>query len=321
MDKAFFINGGAGRTICAIPALEKYAELHPNENFIIVAEGWMEIFASSPKLRDRVFHFMHNRLFEDHLKNMEIVSPEPYRLWEYYNQKCNLIQAFDILINGRDNLLPANTKVSMDLSKKEQIDGYDIVNDVRRVKGKEKVIVFQPFGSGVTKQNNFVFDSSGRSFELADTTRLINELKNDYGIILMSQIPVEASVNDQSVAWPQNIGIRQWMGIINAADYFLGCDSLGQHIAYALGKPSTVVIGATYPENISYQDDNNFQIIDIGKENRRYQPIRITMDEMADRNNEALMVLKDTDFKNIVDSVRQRLGGGTKDIKSKFGAK
>lgn len=321
MNKAFFINGGAGRTICAIPALEKYAENNPNDNFIIVAEGWMEIFASSPKLRDRVFHFMHNHLFEDHLKNMEIVSPEPYRLWEYYNQKCNLIQAFDILINGRDNILPANTKVTMDLSKKEQVDGYDIVNDVRRVKQKEKIIVFQPFGSTVTQQSNFIFDTSGRSFELSDTVKLINELKNDYGIILMSQIPIESEVNAQSVAWPQNLGIRQWMGIINAADYFLGCDSLGQHIAYALSKPSTVVIGATYPENISYKDDNNFHIIDIGKENRRYSPIRITMDEMADRNNEALMVLKDNDFKNIVDSIKQRIGGGSKDIKSKFGAK
>ena len=321
MDKAFFINGGAGRTICAIPALEKYADNNPNDNFIIVAEGWMEIFASSPKLRDRVFHFMHNHLFEDHIKNREIVSPEPYRLWEYYNQKCNLIQAFDILINGRDNVLPANTKVTMDLSKKEQVDGYDIVNDVRRTKQKEKIIVFQPFGSGITQQSNFIFDTSGRSFELADTVRLIDELKKDYGIILMSQMPIESEVNTNSVAWPQNIGIRQWMGIINASDYFLGCDSLGQHIAYALNKPSTVVIGATFPENISYKDDNNFHIIDIGKENRRYQPIRITNDEMADRNNEALMVLKDNDFKDIVDSIKQRIGGGPKDIKSKFGAK
>jgi hypothetical protein len=45
------------------------------------------------------------------------------------------------------------------------------------------------------------------------------------------------------------------------------------------------------------------------------------MDEMADRNNENLMVLKDNDFKNIVDSIKQRIGGGSKDIKSKFGAK
>lgn len=318
MDKAFFINGGAGRVMCAIPALEKYAETH--DNFIIVSEGWMEIFAGSPKLRDRVFHHMHNRLFEDHLRHMEIVSPEPYRLNDYYNQKVNLIQAFDILINGRDNLLPSSTRITMELSKKEQIDGYDIVNDVRRVKGKEKVIVFQPFGSGVTKQSNFIYDNSGRSFELLDASKIINELKKDYGILLMSQIPIEAEVNDQSVAWPQNIGIRQWMGVINAADYFLGCDSLGQHIAYSLGKPATVVIGSTYPENISYKDETNFNIIDIGKEKRRYAPYRVTQDDNVDRNNESLMVLKDEDLKNIIDSVHSKLKK-TNDIKSKLGAK
>jgi hypothetical protein len=29
-SKAFFINGGAGRVLCSIPALEKYAETHPD---------------------------------------------------------------------------------------------------------------------------------------------------------------------------------------------------------------------------------------------------------------------------------------------------
>ena len=34
-SKAFFINGGAGRVIASIPALEKYAESH--DAFVIVA--------------------------------------------------------------------------------------------------------------------------------------------------------------------------------------------------------------------------------------------------------------------------------------------
>lgn len=319
MKKAFFINGGAGRVMCAIPALEKYAK--QNDDFIIVAEGWMEIFSGSPLLRDKVFHVMHNRLFEDHLRNMEIVSPEPYRMNAYYNQKINMIQAFDILINGDKDTLPANTKITMELSKKEQIDGYTIVNDVRNAKQKEKVIVFQPFGSSVTQQSNFIFDNSGRSFELSDSIRLIDELTKDYAIILFSQIPIESHVQSQAVAWPQNIGIRQWMGVINACDYFLGCDSLGQHIAYSVGKPATVVIGSTFPENISYKDEQKFHIVDVGKEKRRYAPFRITHDDNAERNNEALMVLTDDHFKQIVESVKQRLGKSEKDIKSKFGAK
>ena len=40
-NKAFFINGGAGRVVCSIPALEKFAEENPDNNFIIIC-GWSE---------------------------------------------------------------------------------------------------------------------------------------------------------------------------------------------------------------------------------------------------------------------------------------
>ena len=37
--KSFFVNGGASRMICSIPAFEKYQEEHPDEDFVIVCEG------------------------------------------------------------------------------------------------------------------------------------------------------------------------------------------------------------------------------------------------------------------------------------------
>ena len=36
--KAFFLNGGMGRIICAIPALEKYYEESDDKDFIIVVD-------------------------------------------------------------------------------------------------------------------------------------------------------------------------------------------------------------------------------------------------------------------------------------------
>ena len=98
MKKAFFINGGAGRVLCAIPALEWYKQ-NIDEDVIIVAEAWHELYMSSPIIRDNVYPMGHKDLFTDKLKDREIVSPEPYRLNAYFNQKCNLIQAFDILVN------------------------------------------------------------------------------------------------------------------------------------------------------------------------------------------------------------------------------
>jgi len=161
MNKAFFINGGAGRVLCSIPALEAYAE--KNDDFIIVAESWGEFYSCSKILRDKAYPIHQKDLFENHLKDKEIVSPEPYRLNAYFNQKCNLVQAFDILINELQDI-PKTKKINLDLSKTEQITGHNLVNEVREVTKKNKVIVFQPFGSSVQVQGNFIFDTTGRSF-------------------------------------------------------------------------------------------------------------------------------------------------------------
>ena len=304
MNKAFFINGGAGRVLCSIPALEAYAETH--DDFVVVAESWGEFYACSKILRDKAFPIFHKNLFEDHLKDKEIITPEPYRLNAYFNQKCNLIQAFDMIINDLDEV-PKSKKINIELNKQEQITGYNIVNEVRENLKKDKVIVFQPFGSTIKAEGTFIFDTSGRSFELSNVYGIIEELKKNYGIIIMSQIPVPGCEN-LGVAMPQNVSLNQWAGIINACDYFLGCDSVGQHIAHALNKPTTVVIGSTYPENISYPNEKSFTIIDNAKDRRKYSPIRMTFDECCDRNNEDLMVINDNILKQIAKSIKDKIG-------------
>ena len=93
MKKAFFINGGAGRVLCAIPALEYHIQ-NIDPTAPIIAEGWMELFLTSKIIRNNVYGVQHNGLF-DVVKDRELVTPEPYRLNAYFNQKANLI----ILLN------------------------------------------------------------------------------------------------------------------------------------------------------------------------------------------------------------------------------
>ena len=97
--KAFFLNGGMGRIISAIPALEKYQEANTDPDFIIVIEGICDILNGHPTLDGKTYDMYHKNLFHTKLVNMDIVSPEPYRVNEYFNQKCSIAQAFDILIN------------------------------------------------------------------------------------------------------------------------------------------------------------------------------------------------------------------------------
>jgi hypothetical protein len=71
----------------------------------------------------------------------------------------------------------------------------------------------------------------------------------------------------------------------------------------ALDKPGTVVLGSTFAVNVSYPDYEKFDILDMGGQVRRYSPIRITMDDVADRGNDGIMQMNDKIEDVIVESV------------------
>lgn len=305
-SKAFFINGGAGRVVCSIPAFEKYLEESEDKDFIIVCEGGTELYKGHPELDKRTFDIWHKNLFQDLVKKREIVSLEPYRIWEYYNQQCNLSQAFDIEMNQKG--LRTLHRPSVYLSKDELLAGRKVVSEVKEKLKKEKIIIFQPFGRGVEYIDETLIDRTGRSFELKDVKKLAKKLQEDgFGIIMMAEFKVDfsdAKLKDE-IAIPEGLNLRQWAAVIKFADYFLGCDSVGQHLSYAMEIPSTVITGSTYPINISYPDCKYFDVMDMGELHREYSPIRITMDERVDRNNENLMAMTD----DIIDLIIKRING------------
>ena len=310
---AFFINGGAGRVICSIPAFELYEKEHPEDDFIIVCEGGMDFYKGHPTLHNRAYDHWHKGLFEDHIKHRNCVTPEPYRIWEYYNQKCDLAQAFDIELNGKG--VRKLDKPNIFINKQEMVTAATIVDEVKQKTGRDKVLVVQPFGRSTETHGDFIIDPTSRSFQLNNIVDVINTLKKEYGIILMSEIPVPLEEGENTkypVAQPQIPELRIWASIIDVADHFLGCDSLGQHMVKALEGTATIVTGSTYPVNISYPEDPKFDIIDVGEGKRVYAPIRLTMEEEQDRHNDEVMELSEKQINQICDSVRKVLGTSTK---------
>jgi hypothetical protein len=311
-SKAFFINGGAGRVLCSIPALERYAQDSGDENFIIVCEGGMDFYRGHPILHKHAYENWHKGLFDEHLRDKDLLSPEPYRINEYFNQKCSLAQAYDIEINNLEESreLPAPT---INLNKMETITGHQTIQEVKSNLNKDKVIIIQPFGRSVTHMGEYFIDSTSRSFEVHNIIKIINQLREKYAVIVMSEFPIPIPENkNHLVAVPREPNLRMWAAMMNSADHFLGCDSVGQHMAKALGKTATVVIGSTVPINITYLNDDSFDIIDIGKEKERiYSPIRVTMDDEKDRMNDKVMMMDEKQEKRIVDSCIQFLGKGT----------
>jgi len=303
-SKAFFINGGAGRVICSIPALEQYEKESGDKDFVIVCEGGTDLFKGHPTLDDRTYDVWHKNLFKEKIKDRDVISPEPYRVWEYYNQKCNLSQAFDIEINKQGvRELP---RPNLFLSKEELLTGRHVVAEIKKTLKKDKTIVMQPFGRGIQYIDESFVDPTSRSIEYKDTKVLIRKLQeNGFGVIMMSEIKLDLREEKykDDVAAPENTGLRQWAAIIKYSDHFFGCDSVGQHLAYAMNKPSTVVFGSTFPINVSYPECPTFNILDMGEDTREYSPIRITQDERVDRKHENIMTMTPAIHDYVIDTI------------------
>jgi hypothetical protein len=304
-SKAFFLNGGAGRMISAIPAFEKYEQESGDKDFIIICEGGTDVFKGHPTLDARTYDVWHKNLFVEKIKDKDIVSTEPYRVWEYYNQKCSIAQAFDIEINKKGiRPLPKPTLL---LSKDELLTGRKLISDVKKQIKKSKIVVFQPFGRGIQVVDDSLVDSTSRSVEFKDVKAIIKRLQEkDFGVILMSEFKIDFTDEKfkDEIAMPENVSMRQWAAIIKYCDHFLGCDSLGQHLAYCLDKPATVLFGSTYPINVSYPENKLFTILDMGEDTREYSPIRITQDERVDRKHETIMSMTPEIQTYIVDAVQ-----------------
>ena len=303
-SKAFFVNGGYGRVVSSIPAFELYAKESDDDDFVIVCEGGTDAFKGHPDLDHRAYDNWHKNLFQEKLKDRDIVSPEPYRIWEYYNQQASLAQGYDIAINNKG--LRKLDKPRMFLSKEEILTGRQIINQVKEKLKKDKVVIIQPFGRAIQHVDGSFVDNTGRSIEFKDLKALIRKLQeNDFAVVTMAEMGFDFSKDKftDDVAMPEQVALRNWTAAIKFANHFVGCDSVGQHLSYMVDTPSTVVLGPTYPINVSYPDCDYFNIIDLGMKERVYAPIRIMPDETTSRHNEHLMTMTSDIHNYIIDRV------------------
>ena len=283
-SKAFMIDGGAGRVIAAIPALLKYHKKHPDEDWIVVIGGWDSLLWGMPEFQSRVFSMDQKGLFDNEIKHRQVISPEPYRVWGYYNQQLSLAEAFDEIINETTDHSDLGIP-KMVLNKGEEKTAANIIADCKQQQGNKKAtIIIQPFGRSARLDRQDVIDDSTRSIEPQVYLKLGKKLAKDYNMIFFGERQFHLPKDDFS--FKLEIDLRGWAALIEAADYFVGCDSLGQHMARCFGTPGTVIMGSTYAINTTYPD--YFQIIENENVNKVYSPIRIGGfdSHLADRLND-----------------------------------
>lgn len=135
---------------------------------------------------------------------------------------------------------------------------------------------------------------------------MAKKLSQRYNLIFFGE--PDFQLKEDNYAAKYTCDLRQWAALINAADYFVGCDSLGQHMARALNVQGTVIFGSTFPVNTSYP--NYFQIIENGG-SKKYSPIRIAgLDvSLANRLNESTMNFSDKQLNEIYNMITNAIEG------------
>ena len=301
------IDGGAGRAIAAIPALIKYAK--KDQNFQVMVMGWDQLYWGIPELHDKVFNPDQKGSFEQFFMDADrVISPEPYRVPGYYKQEKSLAEAFDYLINETVDHSDLGVPV-LKTNKQEELNAANFMQQVRQQQQKQKTIVIQPFGRSVEKpQENVLLDQSSRSINPDTYLKLVKKLATKYNLVLFAE--KNFWMPEDTYTIKPEADLRMWAAFIDAADYFIGCDSVGQHMARALNKPGTVIVGSTFAINTTYPKYFNIVERDVQK---KYSPIRISGLEghLADRINEATVEFTDEEinamYANIVKDIESKV--------------
>ena len=255
MTTIISLDGGLGRVITAVPALLKYHKNHPDEEWYIMIPGWDFITWGFPELQERTFNPDARGSFDLYWKADQVISPEPYRVPAYYRNEISLREAFDVCINNtsdHSDLPPMQLK----LSSPEKRKAFEIIQQAKSLHKKSKTVVLQPYGSTATPHDSGVYDDSLRSIPKSMLDYFIDNLSKDYNLIFMG---AKEFHNIKTYKPDPDPNLREWAAIIDAADYFIGCDSCGQHICKALNKKASVMIAGTHRINITY---DNFHIIE-----------------------------------------------------------
>lgn len=308
MKTIFYIDGGAGRVIAAIPALLKYHKTHLDNDWAVLVPAWDNLYWGIPELQDRTYNTDTKGVFDNVIRNAErVITPEPYRVPAYFRQEISLAQAFDREINNTTDHADLGLPIIVN-NKSEQSIARNTIGDLKANQKKNKTIVFQPFGRGAKQDRETVTDEESRSLDVDSYMYLVKKFSTKYNMIFFGEPQFQQK--DDKFAANYTCDLRQWAALIAESDYFVGVDSVGQHMARALNKPGTVIIGSTFPVNTSYP--GYFNIIEkIGV--KKYSPIRITgLDSvLANRLNENTMRFTEQElddiYKNIVADIEKRV--------------
>lgn len=302
--KVFYVDCALGSAVCSIPSLLKYQHDHPNDDWYVIMRQ-SDITFGIKELQSRTFHPDSPGIWEHiFLRADDLLPIKPYFNPNYYKEKINLVESYNELINETTNHGNLNY-VTLKISPQERESGRETINSIKNGSTKKTVII-QPFGSTCNPTNNSlsVFDRTYRSLTKNTFLKIVDKLSTKYNFVYFGPNElIDETFEKKFFMFDNEINRRDWFSIFSQSDYFIGCDSSGQHISRAFNIPGTVIFGSSNPKSVSYPD--YFHI--IKKEvDTHFVPYDIYMDygfDRINRLNEGSNEFTDSEINDICDSI------------------
>ena len=254
MNVVFIIEGGPECSLCSIPALRKFIKNNPLD-IVKICTKYDNLYWGLNEFDGKVLNIDHKGVFDNAFSFADkVVTVNPYRVPRYYRQEKHLIEAIDVIVNETHNHTDLE-RAKLAISKEEELRAVEVVKSLRFREGDANLrftVVIEPWSFiSATRSGEYVIDSTSKSFETDFYVNLVRELSSKYNLILLSDtnLRLDADVYTEKI---NSSDLRTWASIIDSADYFVGCDSVGQHMAYGLNKPGAVILGSSFASNVSY---------------------------------------------------------------------
>lgn len=246
VNKVIQIDGGIGRVLCSVPAVEKFAKnqatLLGNKTCIITSQP--EIFSHNPHIY-KLYSLNNEHLWDDVIRQGDFILPEPYLNRDYYTQKHHLIQSFDVLLNGEED----KTLPTIYPTREEREWAAKFIANIRETTNSKYIVFFQFQGSSFNLNYPDDRDVTERSLSLALSERIIEETTQDrdFCYVNCSHVPY-----DHSKVWQYQFTLRQLLVATELCDFVVTIDSALSHIGAMWKKSGILILGGTYPKNIGY---------------------------------------------------------------------
>lgn len=214
---AVMIDGGLGRVLCAIPALQ---ELNKKHDLIVLTGGWEYAYSGS----GLTVLPLGKPGLQTILDGYPVVKPEPYWNLDYRAGKANLVEAFFAELNltvPKGEVLPYNP---------------DLRHMPASIYSEKPILMIQPHGSGG--------EADSRSMTRKELVDVVNKYRQEYSVFIIGT-EVELKFEDESVQQIKNIAEPVFIRYMQIADLIVSCDSAGLHIAAAMGTPHVAYLSST----------------------------------------------------------------------------